>query len=168
MRSPWSAFVNQHSYLVVALVVLVVAGIVSSLWRPRLRWALIGGGSLAFAAIFAVLHVGSGDVRAPADLDTVLGHGRPVVVEFYSNYCIACLGAKPGFDELEREFAGHAAFVRADVQTDTGGVLMRRYQVDTVPTFLVFGRDRQLLLQLEGNPGIPVRELRRALNGEAH
>lgn len=166
MRSPWSAFLNQHSYVVIALGVLVVAASVSALLRPRLRVALIGGGVAIFAAVFAVLRIGSGDLRAPGALDPVLGKGQPVVIEFYSNYCIACLGAKPAFDELEREFRGRAAFLRADVQSEAGGALMSRYAIDTVPTFLVFDRGGRLLLQREGNPGVPERELRQALNSE--
>src|SRR5688572_11891778 len=40
--SPASAFLNQHSYLVIALVVLAVLALVTSLLRPRLRFVLVG------------------------------------------------------------------------------------------------------------------------------
>lgn len=166
MRGPWSSFLNQHSYLVIALGALVAVALVSSLLRPRFRVPLTAGGFAVFGAVFAMLHIGPGDVHAASGLEAVLGQGQPVVLEFYSNYCIACLGAKPKFDDLEREFASEAVFLRADVQSEAMRALVRRYRIDTVPTFLVFGRNGQLQLQLEGNPGLPLTELRTALRSK--
>jgi thiol-disulfide isomerase/thioredoxin len=163
MRGPWSQFVNQHSYLLVAVGLLVVVAAISLLFGRRIRIALIGAALFILAVVFAFLRVGPGDIRSPAELEGALRAGRPVTVEFYSDYCIACLGAKPDFDELEREFAGRAAFLRANLQSEAGQALAERYEVDTVPTFLAFDRDGLLVLQLEGDPGVPLVELRRTL-----
>jgi thiol-disulfide isomerase/thioredoxin len=164
MRGPWSQFANQHSYVLIAGAVLVVIALISLWFRRRARLPMIGGLALVLVAIAIYLRIGPGDIRSPADLDAALRGGRPVVVEFYSNYCIACLGAKPVFDDLARELASRASFLRADFQSEAGKALAARYKIDTVPTFLVFGRDGGVLAQLDGDPGVPVPELRRAVN----
>jgi thiol-disulfide isomerase/thioredoxin len=125
--------------------------------------ALLGGLLLIFVAVFAFLRFGSGDIRSAGEIEVALRAGHPVAVVFYSNYCIACLGAKPAFDGLEREFSGRATFLRVNLQSDAGRALAERYRVDTVPTFVAFDRDARVLLQLEGDPGVPVAELRQAL-----
>jgi thiol-disulfide isomerase/thioredoxin len=163
MRGPLSQLVNQHSYVLIALAVFLVAIAVGLGFGRRVRVVLMGGVPLGFALAFAYLYVGAGDVRSPADLERALRSGRPVAVEFYSNYCMACLGAKPVWSDLERELAGRAAFLRVDFQSAAGQALADRYRIDTVPTFLAFGRDGRLLLQLEGDPGVPLSDLRRTL-----
>jgi thiol-disulfide isomerase/thioredoxin len=163
MRGPWSQFANQHSYVLIAGAVVVVVALISLWFGRRLRLALLGGLVVVLVAVAMYLRIGPGDIRAPADLDAALGGSRPVVVEFYSNYCVACLGAKPVFDDLARELSGSASFLRADFQSEAGKALADRYKIDTVPTFLVFGRDGRIVAQLDGDPGVPVPELRRAL-----
>jgi thiol-disulfide isomerase/thioredoxin len=164
MRGPGSQFVNQHSYVLIALTILVIAAAISLLLRRRrLRMGIVGGLAVALILVFAFLRTGSGDIRSPADLDASLRAGRPVAIEFYSDYCVACLAAKPVFADLEREFAGRATFLRANLRSEAGRALAARYKVDTVPAFLAFGGQGQLVLQLVGDPGVPVAELRRVL-----
>jgi thiol-disulfide isomerase/thioredoxin len=163
MRSPFRQLLNQHSYVLTVLGILVFAFVVGLLFDRRVRLALVGAVLAVAVVVFAWLRTGQGDVRSESDFDVTLESGRPVALEFYSDYCLACLSAKPVFAALEGEFSGRATFVRADLTSAAGQRLAARYRVDTVPTFLAFDRDGKLALELEGNPGVPVTELRRAL-----
>lgn len=79
---------------------------------------------------------------------------------------MACLAAKPAVDGLEREYEGRAVVLRVELRSSAGAELGERYGVDSVPSFLVFGPDGEVVGRFEGTSGAPVPELRRAL-GEA-
>lgn len=66
-------------------------------------------------------------------------------------------------DGLEREFEGRARVVRANIQSDAGRTLADRYDVDVVPSFLVFDPDGTIVFKKVGASGVPLDDLRRAL-----
>jgi LPXTG-motif cell wall-anchored protein len=78
-------FVNQHSYFFVGLLVLGAAALV--LRRRRGIRRLI-----ALAALLAVIVGAAAYLRTPGDVgsdtafDRVLARGKPVALEFYSNF----------------------------------------------------------------------------------
>ena len=76
---------------------------------------------------------------------------------------MACLAAKPVVDGLEREYEGRATVVRADIQSDPGRAVARRFDIKVVPSFVVLRPDGKVLYRNEGSGGVPVPELRRAL-----
>ena len=81
------SFLNQHSFLMAAAVVLTIA--MAATWRVRRRWlrAAIPGVLLTGIVIaFLMLRTGGGNVHAVADLDQALKSGKPVMLEMYSDY----------------------------------------------------------------------------------
>ena len=79
---------NQHSFVIAALLLLgLVLGL---MWwrrvRVRYRVGVTGGLAALLVGVMLWLRTGAGDVRTPDDLDRVLGRGRPVVLELYSDY----------------------------------------------------------------------------------
>lgn len=81
------SLLNHYSFVVIGVVVISVA--MAATWRVRRRWlrAAIPGTLLAGLAVaFVMLRTGGGNVRSVADLDRALGAGRPVMLEFFSDY----------------------------------------------------------------------------------
>lgn len=83
------ALLNQHSFLVFALGGWLALA-VGLMRGSRRRWAPLALGLLAgaLAALWLVLRPGASDY-ADADVarvESLVGHGRPVLVELYSNY----------------------------------------------------------------------------------
>jgi hypothetical protein len=79
------AFVNQHSYLLVVIVVGAVGWFVTGRLRGRTRWiALIALAVLVVATGASLRNPGS--VASPTAFDRTIGHGKPVALEFYSNF----------------------------------------------------------------------------------
>jgi hypothetical protein len=68
-------------------------------------------------------------------------------------------------DGLEREFEGRARVVRANIQSGAGRTLADRFDIEVVPSFLVFDATGDVVFRREGAAGVPVKELRRALEG---
>lgn len=75
-----------------------------------------------------------------------------------------CLSAKPAVDGLEREYEGRAIVLRADIQNDAGRVLADRYGIRTVPGWVVFDADGDVVWREDGTPGAPLAQLRRLLD----
>ena len=61
---------------------------------------------------------------------------RPVMVEFFADWCGPCRTVGPVVDELAREMAGKASVLRVNV--DENGALAQRYGVRGIPAFIVF------------------------------
>jgi hypothetical protein len=77
---------NQHSYVVVAIVALALLWLVTRRFRGAVRWITLTLGVVAIALVAAWFRTPTGDVRAVSDLDGALDTGEPVLLEFYSNY----------------------------------------------------------------------------------
>jgi thioredoxin 1 len=65
----------------------------------------------------------------------VLNSQQPTLVDFYADWCGPCRMMKPLVDELASDFQGRAHVVKVNV--DESPELARRYNVQSIPTFLV-------------------------------
>jgi hypothetical protein len=78
-------WVNQHSFVLTGLVLLIVATLV--LWRFSVLVRVVGLVLVVAVSTAAaiVLRTGTGDVREHTDVVRIARHGEPVAIEFYSN-----------------------------------------------------------------------------------
>jgi hypothetical protein len=77
---------NQHSYVVVAVVALAMLWLIIRRLHGMVRWVALAVAVVAIASVAAWFRTPTGDVRAISDLDGALDTGEPVLLEFYSNY----------------------------------------------------------------------------------
>ncbi|MCM0673988.1 thioredoxin [Micromonospora phytophila] len=68
----------------------------------------------------------------------VLAADRPVVVDFWADWCPPCRAISRSLAELAGEFAGRMDF--ATIDTDANPDATRTYGVMSLPTLLVFHR----------------------------
>ncbi len=68
-------------------------------------------------------------------------------------------------DGLEKEFEGKAYVVRVELSSKPGKELGRRYDIDTVPSFVAFDSNGKVVFRRNGSGGVPLKDLRRALSG---
>ncbi|MEV0881385.1 thioredoxin domain-containing protein [Micromonospora echinofusca] len=66
----------------------------------------------------------------------VLAADRPVVVDFWADWCPPCRAVSRSLAELAGEFAGR--MVVATIDTDANPAATRAYSVMSLPTLLVF------------------------------
>lgn len=79
-----------------------------------------------------------------------LGSERPVLVDFYADWCGPCRTLSPVLEELGREFEGRIDFAKVDIDAEPG--LARRYQIRAVPTLLLF-RGGEVVERIVGASG---------------
>jgi thioredoxin 2 len=71
------------------------------------------------------------------DLDRVVADAEvPVLVDFYADWCGPCKMMAPVLDEIARERAGEIIVAKLD--TDRSPDVARRFEIQGVPTLIVF------------------------------
>ena len=79
--------------------------------------------------------------------EQVLSSTKPVLVDFWADWCAPCHQVAPIVDELARSYAGEVAVYKVDV--DQEPELAREYEIRSIPTFL-FVRDGEVVDRLSG------------------
>ena len=133
--------------------------------------ALIGQSAVSFEE-----HDLIGNLHRSSDLA-----GKVVLLDFWATWCLPCRVDLPRIESLHREFAAQGLEVfgvndeaaekaRAFVDergftfptlTDSAGALYRGYEVRTIPTAVIIGRDGKVSSYLAGSHS--AEELRRAI-----
>lgn len=131
---------NQFSYLIVCgILVLGLAAWVALTGLSRRKLGVVGVTAFALVLVWAVLRPGPGDAQRAAPVELVIRETRtPVLVEFYSEYCVGCLAAETTLDSLEKELKGQVSIVRLDMTSALGQELSAQLNARFTPTFILF------------------------------
>ncbi len=72
-----------------------------------------------------------------ADFDSkVLASDKPVLVDFWAEWCGPCKAIGPSIEQLATEFEGKAHVFKLDV--DSAGDIAGRYGIMSIPALVVF------------------------------
>ena len=99
------------------------------------------------------------DVTDATFASVVLTSSRPIVVDFWADWCAPCKQLSPILDELAKTYDGQIDFVKID--TNANPAVPSKYGVLRLPTVLVF-QDGEIVKQFMG--AVPKLQLRKALD----
>lgn len=76
----------------------------------------------------------------------VLNNSRPVLVDFYADWCGPCRTQTPILEAVASEYAGKIDIVKIDVDQDSA--LSSQYNVRSIPTLILFKDGKPLNVQV--------------------
>lgn len=97
-----------------------------------------------------------------ADFDAkVLKADRPVIVDFWGDWCPPCRAIAPLYERMSGEYAGKMGFAKLDI--DRHPLTPNRFGVLGFPTFLVFQGGKEVERVIGFNPSGLRRAIERVL-----
>ena len=88
-----------------------------------------------------ILTEGSVTVLDASNFDIAIANSsKPVLVDFWADWCMPCKVMKPIFEILARDFAGKAYFAKVDI--DRNPSVAFNFDVMSIPNFIVFKNGR--------------------------
>jgi len=81
------------------------------------------------------------------NFEQLINSDMPVLVDFYAEWCQPCKIQSPVLQELAREENGRIRVIKIDV--DKNPLIAQRYQIQGVPTLILF-RNGQVLWRQSG------------------
>ena len=79
------------------------------------------------------------------NFDLIISDARPVIVDFHALWCGPCKMQSPILKEVAAELGDSVRVIKIDV--DTNNQIAGRYNVQSVPTIIVFKNGKQVWRQ---------------------
>lgn len=70
----------------------------------------------------------------------VIKSDKPVIVDFYADWCGPCKAMEPIFDQLSKKYEGKVKFVKLNV--DENQSIAIEYGVMSIPTLIIFKKGK--------------------------
>ncbi len=143
-------FFNQYSAFITipGIIVLLIAMLPIRGKRKQIPVYAVAA-IVAISAVF-ILRPGNSTVASEVEAHTVIASGSPLFVEFFSNSCTACLASQPIVKSLEGELDDDVQILKLNVQDALASQLIRDYRAYLTPTFVVIGRDGEVVWRQSG------------------
>jgi thiol-disulfide isomerase/thioredoxin len=120
-------FFNHYSVPIIGILIFVSVFLVVRRCR---QWFVLAG----VMAVYIVAYLALRPVAHPL----MQVAGKPLLLEVQSPYCLGCVALKPAVDRLENELRDKLVVRRVDIQSDEGRQLVKQYDIEFTPTFILF------------------------------
>ncbi len=102
----------------------------------------------------------SGTGKLPASFeDLVRSSEKPVLVDFWAEWCAPCRMVSPAVERIAKEYSGTLVTVKVNV--DRKQEIAGRYGIQSIPTIMLF-RKGEILMRLQG--ALPYEAIRREID----
>lgn len=144
---------SQFSYVWISALVLTALAVY--FWYTgfnRAKILVLGVITIGLFVAWWGLRPTNSTVQAASEARLIIREAQqPVLVQFYSEYCAACIAAEPTLNRLETELADRLKVVRIDVASAAGQDLSRQLNLQYTPTFVLFDTQGQEIWRRVGS-----------------
>ena len=139
----YSAFLTIPGIIVLLIALLPIK-------RKRNQFYICSIAAIVGLSVVLILRPGDSNVATEAEAQVVITSGSPVFVEFFSNSCTACLASQPIVRSLEGELDDDVQILKLNVMDSMASQMIRDYRAYLTPTFVVIGRDGEIVWRQSG------------------
>lgn len=75
-----------------------------------------------------------------AEFDELIAGDKPVLVDFWADWCMPCRMLAPTIEQIDELYAGRITVAKVNV--DEQPELAERYQIQSIPTILIFHKGK--------------------------
>jgi thioredoxin 1 len=108
----------------------------------------------------SILHIGGDKFQ-----EEVVHSKLPVVVDFYADWCGPCKIISPLIEQLSKEYAGKAKFVK--INTDDNQDLASQFGIMSIPTVMFFSKGKVEDIVVGAVPGTVFKQKLESLTKQA-
>jgi thioredoxin len=99
-----------------------------------------------------------------ANFDRLSSGPKPILVDFWASWCGPCMAMEPIVEKLASKYSDRVVFGKVNVDEEIN--ISSRYQVFSIPTFMIFknGQPMDAMIGAVGEPSLE-RLVRNAIGG---
>lgn len=71
-----------------------------------------------------------------SEFDALIASGKPVLVDFWAEWCMPCRMLGPVIEQISDKYAGQVTVAKINVDEEPN--LAARYRVQSIPTVMIF------------------------------
>ena len=139
----YSAFLTIPGIIILLIALLPIK-------RKRKQIYICSIAAIVGLSVVLILRPGDSNVATEAAAQVVITSGNPVFVELFSNSCTACLASQPIVRSLEGELDDDVQILKLNVMDSMASQMIRDYRAYLTPTFVVIGRDGEIVWRQSG------------------
>lgn len=139
----YSAFLTIPGIIILLIALLPIK-------RKRKQIYICSIAAIVGLSVVLILRPGDSNVATEAAAQVVITSGSPVFVELFSNSCTACLASQPIVRSLEGELDDDVQILKLNVMDSMASQMIRDYRAYLTPTFVVIGRDGEIVWRQSG------------------
>lgn len=108
------------------------------------------------------VHLSPSDYNTGLTWEKAQNLNKPVVLNFYVDWCHFCQGFAPVLDQLRQEYSSKYSFVSVNCDDPKNQALVRKFYIDSYPSLFLVDKNKKIYI--DSSKYNNIKQLRQELN----